>query len=86
MGRASRAKREGKPAADKIVLWGVLMDGQLGSQLQPDLESARRVAMMLREQHPASVVETAQLGITVLLRRPYKPKIEAVRVAPVELG
>ena len=81
MGRASRAKRDGRtaPAHERAVLWGVLMDGQLGSQLQPTREQAELVARALREEHPASVVEWAQVGVTLLMRRPLRPKIEVVR-------
>lgn len=84
MGKASRSKREGKPATGAnrgaVVLWAVLMDGQLGSFLFPDVEQARAAAVRLREEHPASVVEWAQVGITLLMRRPLPPKIDVVRL------
>lgn len=84
MGRASRSKRDGRPAADRVVLWGVLVDGMLGSQLQGTREAAETVARALREEHPASVVEWAQLGITVLMRRPMRPKLDVVRLEAPE--
>ena len=80
MGRASRRKRVGALADGRVVLWGVLMDGQLGSQLQPDAESAERVARALREEHPASVLEWCQVGVVLLMRRPLRPKIDVVRL------
>jgi len=83
MGKASREKREGREVKEdlRVVLWGVLMDGQLGSQLQPTAEAAEKVARALREEHPASILEWCQIGIVVLSRRPLRPKIDVVRAA-----
>lgn len=80
MGKAARAKREGAPAEGRIVLWAVLVDGQMGSYLFPDMASARATAVRLRDERPASVVEYAQVGVQLLLRRPMRPKIDVVRV------
>ena len=89
MGKASSSKRKGKPAtgASKgaVVLWGVLMDGQLGSYLFPTMEMAEQSARKLREEHPASTLEWCQVGITLLMRRPLKPKIETLRSIPATL-
>lgn len=88
MGRASREKREGKPNDDelRVVLWCVLMDGQIGSQLFPDAAAAEKVARALRDEHPASILEWGQVGMVLLSRRPLRPKIEKVRVEPVALA
>jgi hypothetical protein len=80
MGKASRAKREGRPAdGSTAIFWAVLADGQIGNYLFPDMASAKAAAVKLREEMPASVVEWAQVGVTLLVRRPMRPKIEAVR-------
>jgi len=82
MGKARAAKRQGKPATGAakgaVVLWAVLADGQMGNVLFPDMESARTEAHRLREAMPASTVEWAQVGVTLLMRRPMRPKIEVV--------
>lgn len=79
MGKASRQKREGRAAGrGSVVLWGVLADGQLGNTLFPTMEAARAAAVALREEMPASTVEWAQVGVTLLMRRPMRPKIERV--------
>lgn len=87
MGKASREKRDGKPATGAqqgaVVLWAVLADGQMGNVLFPDMEAAKAEALKLREAMPASTVEWAQVGVTLLMRRPLRPKIETVGlVAP----
>ena len=83
MGKASREKREGRPAkGGSVVLWGVLVDGQIANYLFPDMEQARATATRLREEMPASTVEYAQVGITLLMRRALRPKIDTVRLAP----
>lgn len=80
MGRASTAKRDGRPAKDeRVVLWAVLCDGQMGNFLFPDRRAAESSALALREERPASVVEYAQVGVELLMRRPFRPKIERVR-------
>lgn len=81
MGKASRSKREGRPAHDeRVVLWAVLVDGQMGNYLFPDRHAAYSQALKLREQMPASQVEIVQVGITLLLRRQLRPKIEVAKL------
>lgn len=86
VGRASRSKRGGRPAqgadAGRVVLWGVLMDGSLGNFLFPDSATAEREARRLREEHPASTLEWAQVGVQLLMRRPLRPKIGRMQRVP----
>jgi hypothetical protein len=80
MGKASRSKATGKPAVGTAVLWAVLVDGRLADHLFPDMRAAKTAALALREDMPASTVEWAQVGITLLMRRPLRPKIDVVRL------